>query len=390
MDKNTRDGDKMDERDDINKYRENKLRKKSLIRLIVFAVITAALVIVVINWRSILAPLKNIGLKSSGGGFPVNLTRSANYAIGKLGENFYLLTDTYLYTYNDDGAELSNKQHGLQKPVCSSNDKRALVYDRSGKDIKVYSKSSEVFSKSFEDSIVFAEMGTDERSAVVTTASRYSNYLYVLNLEGKQIFRWASPDEMIMQVCFDDGDKSIYVSVVGEKNGTLNSSVLRFEINEKTTSETWRAPIGGSVSYSLQKCSDGVYAVTSEGAYLINEKTGELKASNVYSKEIVGIAETDGLRVTLFHDPVSNGIVATAYSEELEPFAAAALESSAAFDVHKGKFYSLCGNRLTVYDAALEEIAGYDLDDEYSDMIIIGKNAYLLGYNKVQRQSLKD
>lgn len=380
----------MDERDDINKYRENKLRRKSLIRLIIFAVVTAALVIVVINWRSILAPLKNIGLKSSGGGFPVNLTRSANYAMGKLGENFYLLTDTYLYTYNDGGAELANKQHGLQKPVCSSNDKRALVYDRSGKDIKVYSKSAEVFSKSFEDSIVFAEMGTDERSAVVTTASRYSNYLYILNLEGKQIFRWASPDEMIMQVCFDDGDKSVYVSVVGEKNGTLNSSVLRFEIKEDVTSETWRAPIGASVSYSLQKCSDGVYAVTSEGAYLIDDKTGEIKASNAYSKQIVGIAKTDGLRVTLFRDPVSNGIVATAYSETLEPSAAIALENSASFDVHKGKFYSLCGNRLTVYNTALEEIAGYDLDDEYSDMIIIGNYAYLLGYNKLQRQSIKN
>lgn len=378
----------MDERNDINKYREDKLRRKALIKLIVFVIAAAALIVVVLNWRGILAPLKNIGLKSNGGGFPVDLSRSAKYEIGKLGENFYLLTDTYLYTYNEDGAELSGKQHGLQKPMCSSNDKRALVYDRSGKDVKEYSKSAEVFSKSFEDSIVFAEMGTDERCAVVTTASRYSNYLYVLNLEGRQIFRWASPDEMIMQVCFDDGDKSIYVSVVGEKNGALNSSVLRFEISETTKSETWRASIGGSVSYSLQKCADGVYAVTSEGAFLINDKTGDLIASNEYSKEIVGIAKSSGVHVTLFRDPVSNGVVATAYSETLEPTAAAALENSADFDVESGRFYALCGNKLTVYDAALEEITSFDLDDEYSDIIIIGKYAYLLGYNKVQRQNL--
>lgn len=380
----------MDERNDINKYREDKLRRKALIKLIVFVVAAAALIVIVFNWRAILAPLKNIGLKSTGGGFPVDLSRSANYDMGKLGENFYLLTDTYLYTYDEDGAELASKQHGLQKPMCSSNDKRALVYDRSGKDIKVYSKSAEVFSKTFEDTIVFAEMGTDERSAVVTTASRYSNYLYVLNLEGKQIFRWASPDEMIMQVCFDDGDKSVYVSVVGEKDGTLNSSVLRFEISDKTVSETWRAPIGKNVSYSLQKCSDGVYAVTAEGAFLIDAATGQLIASNEYSKEIVGIARSSGLHATLFRDPVSNGVVATVYSETLEPAAAAALENSADFDVEGGRFYALCGNRLTVYDAALEELTSFDLDDEYSDIIIIGKYAYLLGYNKVQRQSLKD
>lgn len=379
----------MDERDDINKYREKEKRRKSLVKLIVFVLVAAAVVIIAINWRRILAPLKDIGIRTGEGGFPVNLTRSANYAMGELGENFYLLTDTYLYTYNENGAEISNKQHGLQKPVCSSNDKRALVYDRNGKDMKVYSKNSEIFSKSFDDSIVFAEMGTDERSAVVTTASRYSNYLYVLNLEGKQIFRWASPDEMIMQVCFDEGDKSVYVSVVGEKDGMLNSSVLRFDIKETTKSETWRTPIGSSVSYSLEKCPDGVYAVTPEGAYLINEQTGGIKASNVYSKEIFGIAETDGLRVTLFHDPVSNGVIADAYGETLEPAAAVTLENSASFDVYKGRFYCLCGNRLTVYDAALNELAGYDLDDEYSDIMIIGNYAYLLGYNKVQRQSLK-
>ena len=380
----------MDERDDINKYREKERQRKSIVRLSIFILVAAVIVIIIINWRSILAPLKDIGLKTGEGGFPVSLTRSANYAMGELGENFYLLTDTYLYTYNENGAELANEQHGLQRPICSSNDKRALVYDRNGKDMKVYSKNSEIFSKSFEDSIVFAEMGTDDRSAVVTTASRYSNYLYVLNFEGKQIFRWASPDEMIMQVCFDEGDKSLYVSVVGESGGTLNSSVLRFELKENTRSETWRASIGSSVSYSLQKCSDGVYAVTSEGAYLINDQTGDIKASNVYSKEIFGIADTDGLRVTLFRDPVSNGLVANAYNETLEPSAAVTLSNSSAFDVYKGRFYCLSGNRLTVYDAELREITGYDLDDEYSDMIITGSCAYLLGYNKVQRQSLKD
>ena len=111
----------MDERDDINKYREKTKRRKSMIRLIVFVLVTAAVIIIVINWKNILAPFKDIGSKNGEGGFPINLTGSANYVMGEMGENFYLLTDTYLYTYNDEGAELSDKQHGLQNPVCSSN-----------------------------------------------------------------------------------------------------------------------------------------------------------------------------------------------------------------------------------------------------------------------------
>lgn len=376
----------MDERDDINKYREKVKRKKLTVRLVIFVVVTAALIVIVLNWRSIIAPFRNIAGKS-GTGYPISITSSANYIMGAMGDNIYLLTDTYLYTYNDSGAELLDKQHGLQNPVCSSNGKRALVYSKNGKELKVYSKNSEVFSKSFEDSIVFAEMGTDERCAIVTTSSRYFNYLYVLNSEGKQIFRWASPDEKIMQVCFGDGDRYVYVSVVGEKDGTLSSAVMKFSVSEGE-SELWRASTGNSVSYFMEKYPDGVYTVTPEGAFLIDDSTGDIKASNSYTKEVCGIAGDDGIRATFFRDQVSNGELVDVYDGSLQPSAALSLEDMTAYDVKGDKLYILRKNILTVYNSGLEKVKEYSLDDEYSDLKIIGKYAYLLGYNMIQRQEL--
>lgn len=379
----------MDERDDINKYRQKKKRKKSIVRLVVTVVVITALVIVVINWKKIIEPLKDIGLRAGEGGFPIDITGSANYVLGNIGENIYLLTDTYLHTYNEKGAELYDDQHGFRTPVCSANEKRMLVYDRGGKDMHVYSKNSEVFSKSFEDTIVFAQMGADDRSAVVTTSSRYANYLYVMNSEGKQIFRWASPDEKIMQVCFSSDDKSIFVSVTGEKDGELRSGVLRFELGDtEADREMWRASIGSSVSYSLEYRSDGIYAVTPSGAFLINIATGDIKASNSYSKEICGIARSNGLTVTLFRDTVSNGETAVVYDDVLESAAAINLDNLSSFDVSGGKLYTLCGRMLTVYDKGLTVVDEYELDDEYSDMKISGKYAYLLGYNVVQRKEI--
>ena len=58
------------------------------------------------------------------------------------------------------------------------------------------------------------------------------------------------------------------------------------------------------------------------------------------------------------------------------------------FDVRGGKLYVLNGNILTVYDESLEKLKSYDLDDDYSDIKVIGKHAYLLGYNQVQRWEL--
>lgn len=378
----------MDERDNINKYREKTKRNKSTVRFVVFILITAVVAIAVINWKSILRPLKDIGSKAGEGGFPIALTGSANYVLGDIGENFYLLTDTYLHTYNSNGAELLNKQHGLQRPISTSNDKRILLYDKNGKDIKLYSRNSEQFTMSFDDTIVFAKMGTDDRSAVITTSMRYSNYLYVLNSEGKQIFRWSSPDEKIMQVCFDKGDKSIFVSVVGEKNGTLRSCVLRFELSGGE-GETWRTSIGSSVSYSLEKTSGGVYAVTSEGAFLINSDTGEVKASNTFSKEIYGIPKTNGIRTMIFKDPVSNGKTVSVYNDALEPVAALSIDSISAFDTSGGRLYVLSQNTLTSYDTSLQQVNIYEFDDEYYDIKIIdGEYAVLLGYNSIWRVKL--
>lgn len=377
----------MDERDDINKFREAGKRRKNLIGRIVFIVIMVVIVIIVINWNSIIKPLKDIGSKTDGGGFPIELTGSANYKLGDMGENFFLLTDTYLYTYNTEGYKLSDNQHGFRSPICSANSRRALVYDKNGKSLRLYSKNSEIFSKDFEDTIVFAQMGNDDRSAVVTTSTRFSNYLYVLNGEGKPIFRWSSPDEKIMQVCFGDKDKSIFVSVVGEKDGALICSVLRFEVSGGE-SETWRASIGGNVSFSLENTPSGVYAVTSSGAFLIDVDTGEIKASNVYSKEIEGISKTDGLMVTVFRDALTNGETAVEYNNNLEASAALTFESEFAFKIYGGKLYILRSNTLEVYDEAFKSIGTYELDDEYSDFIIIDNSVYLLGYNKVQVKEL--
>lgn len=379
--------EKRDERNDINKYREKKKRGKARFRGLVFLLIIIVVVLIAVNWKTIIAPFNGAGLEIGKGGFPVNLPGSARYVLGEMGENFYLLTDTYLYTYNSEGAQIVEIQHGFQNPASSSGSKRTLVYDKNGSVFKLYSRSQEIYTGSVDDSIVFGEIGSDERCAVVTTSTRYSNYLYVFNGSGTRIFRWASPEDKIMRVCFGAGDKSIYASVVGEHGGELSCSIVRFDI-DNAESEVWRTVIGNSITYSLEYCNDGIYAVTVDGAVLLDEKTGEIKARNSFTREIAGIPETDGMRAVIFRDPASNGETAAVYNSKLESTTAASINSVTAFDVSGGMLYVLDGNKLQSYNSALEGVRVYELDYEYSNVKIIGKYAYLLGYNTVYRVEL--
>lgn len=377
----------MDDRNDINKFRKKTRRRSLYLKLGVALLVVLVVILVAANWDRLISPFKDAALEVGSGGFPVALPGSTEYVMDELGENFYLMTDTYLYTYNSDGANIASIQHGFQNPVSDSNSRRVMIYDRNGKGFKFYSRAAEVYSNVLDDTIVFGSIGSGERCAVVTTSSRYSNYLYVFNGEGRQIFRWASPENKIMQVCFAEGDGSIFVSVIGERGGELRLSVMRFDL-DNAESAIWTTETGSSVTYSLQYTPEGIYVVTEDGALLLDGESGEIRARNSFTKSVYGIPETDGLRAVIFNDSGFNGETVVAYNEELTAEFSLTPDRITAFDVSGGRLYLLTGNRLKVYDSSLMGIKEYELDDVYADLIVIGSDAYLLGYNSVQRQAL--
>ena len=167
----------MDDKEIAEKY--GKKKNNSKLKLLIFALIILLVVLFLLNWRTIMSPFKDIALDVGEGGFPVMLPGSTDYCLGEMGDNFYLLTDTYLYIYNSEGAEIQGIQHGFQNPVSNANDSRLLIYDKNGKNFRVYSKSAEVYSPETEDSIVSACVGDNGKTAVITTSSRYLNYLYI-------------------------------------------------------------------------------------------------------------------------------------------------------------------------------------------------------------------
>lgn len=383
----------MDEKNQLKKVSgkvsaaEKKKSRRRKIGLIIFGVIAIALIVVIINRKAIFAPMRDMFLPVGKAGFPVSLPGSAAYDMGELGGNFYLLTDTYLYTYTGGGAEIKSVQHGFNRPASSSTDRRVLVYDRNGKDFKVFSKSEEIFSRTMDDAIVFSKMGSGDRSAVVTTSTRYSNYLYVFNAEGKQAFRWASPDEKIMGVCFSDNGQFIYVSVVGEKDGELNCAVLCFDIT-KEQGELWRTSTGSSISYTIDFASDGIYTVTENGAFLFDKDTGEIKAQNSFAKQVKGVCNSKEMRVVLFHDSASNGVMAVVYDENLEPVASLSIGEANSVDAEGQTLYVLREDTLSAFDRELIERKTYELDNDYSEVMVMDGGAYLLGYNSVSRVDL--
>lgn len=378
---------RLDKRNDINSFRKKRARQKLIFRIAVILLFALIILLIVLNWSRIIAPLKDAALDVGEGGFPVELPGSAGYVLGELGDSFYLLTDTYIYTYNNEGALITDIQHGFQTPVAVSNDKRIVVYDKNGKEMNFYSRTEQIYNNTMDDSIVFAEIGNDERCAVVTTSTRYSNYLYVFNAEGQQIFRWASPDYKIMQVAFSDNDESIYVTALGSQGGDLSLYIYRFDL-DNAESEIWRVHAGSNISYELQCGQDGIFLATGSGCALYDAQSGELISSAGFSRSVSGIPDWDKVCTVVFSDSGSSGDVLAVYDKDISAPAELYIDKLTNICEDNGICYVLSGNKLSSYNSQLQPLKEYELDDVYSDVVVMNGYAYLLGYNEVQRIAL--
>ena len=375
----------MDKRNDINDFRKKRRARKARLNVAIVTLFGLIILLIALNWGKIISPLKDAALDVGKGGFPVNLPGSTDYVLDELGDNFCLLTDTYFYTYNSDGAMISNVQHGMQSAALSSNSRRALLYDRNGRELKLYNRIGEIYNTATEDTIDFAQISHGERCAVVTKSSKYSNCLFVFNGEGQQIFRWASPLYLIDRVAFSQDDNSIFAAVCGADNGELEYRLLRFDL-DNDDGNVWETYIGKHMVFSLEQSDGEVFAVTAGGAYIVDAGSGEVTAQNDFVKTVSQIPGGE-FRAVLFSD-TAGGNVLTVYDETLDGSAALGLQNVTRVRADGKRLFVLSKRMLTVLDDGLNTVSEIELDDDYSDMLIIGGSAYLLGYNTVQKVEL--
>lgn len=374
----------MEEKGDLTKYSKKKASHKRAFRGALLLLVILSVILIVINWDKITAPLKDAALDLDDGGFPIQLAGSPDYSLSTMGDNLCLLTDMYLTAYTLDGARISETQHGLQNPAMLTNDKRALLYDISGKELGLYSRTGNLYKKTLDDTIVFCALSSDERCAVVTTSARYVNTLYVFNGEGEQVFRYNSPLEKLMQAEFSDDGSELYVSTVSAANGELSLKIVRFDL-KKAESSVWEKYIGSSLTYTLEYSGDGLYVVTENGAMLLDTETGEVLKSAAYGKTITEILSTDKLRMTVFSDSASNGSVLTLYDKELNAAASAVVLGAIDIAAYGDRVYVLTSTEVIEYDSALAEVKTTEISGVYSQLAVRGADTFLLGYNLIEK-----
>ena len=216
--KNPLETEKSNDINDVSLYRKKKKKAKRIRNLIILLVVILALIPVWIYRDTIFEPLRGIASRIStttaqSEGYPISLTGRNDYSFCPLGDGFSLLSDTYLYSYNENGGQNFALQHGYVHPMTVSNSKRVVIYDKGGHDFSLFNKTSEIFKQNIPDEVIVSVfLGSSEHTAVVTSGGRYSNVIYVYDGGGKWLYTQRFIDDNVMQVAFSDDNRFIYVT----------------------------------------------------------------------------------------------------------------------------------------------------------------------------------
>lgn len=378
----------------LTEYRKKKRNTKRTLKLIAVGAVVAAFAYVWVNADTIFEPLRGIASQietktSSDIGFPISLPGSAGYSFERFGNNFSLLTDTYLYTYETSGAQIYALRHGYGNPVQITSDRRILLYDKSAYSFGLYNKTSLIYEKTLEDKILYGALGENDMAAIVTGSSRYSNILYVYDSGGNWKYTRKFADENIFCTAFPENGDYIYAATIGVDSGEIVTNIYKFSL-KNTDGYEWKYSFKtNSLPFGMYADSGTVTTLCDNRVISLNTSDGSLIGEYTYNGTLRDFVISGKTTAIYYNEMSSNKNILVSLNEKMEATASIQLSSNAQQLLLDGNLYVLDGTSINCYDAqTLESLETVQMNSDYSSFVKIDNELFLLGYDVVDYERI--
>lgn len=374
---------------DLMAYRKKRKRKRLYVKLGIAILVFGAVLIVAMNFSAIIEPLRGIASRietktSDDVGFPIKLPGSASYSFDSFGDNFLLLTDTYLYTFGTNGGQNYALRHGYSNPTQCSNSKRILLYDKDYNDFSLYSKTSAIYSGRVDEKIVFASIGSNESAAIITNSERYSNIIYVFNGNGEWQYTRKFIDENVMNVEFSGDERNIYVCTIGVESGEIFSTIYKYDITNESEA-IWEYKVSkSSIPVKMNVKNGKVCVVYDNYTLLLNESNGGLIGDKEFQGTIQCCDFSDSFTGIIYIDSAANKKLLTILDGNMKSSSSRVVTPNINRIIADGNnFFIVETGILNGYNSDAEPVTEKKLKDEYVSFVKIGNAVLLLGYDSV-------
>lgn len=379
----------------LSQLRKNAKNRKTLLKLLAVLAFLILFAAVWMNADTIFEPLRGIASKietrtSTSVGFPVSLPGSAGYSFEKFGENFSLLTDTYLYTYRTTGEQIYALRHGYSNPSQITTDRRILLYDKASYSFALYNKTSLIYEKTVEDKILFGALSNDDMAVIVTNSPRYSNILYVYDSGGNWKYTKKFADENVMQVAFTEDGEHIIVSTISVDSGEIVTSLYKYSIRSDEGYKWKYSFRGNSMPCGLYADLYKVTCICDNSAVMVSCSDGSLINEYNFGGNLRDFVISSDFTAIYYNDASTNLNTIVSLDGALNPVATVNAGANAQKILLSNDIvYVLDGMQIKTFSGTLLVSAdSIALSEDCSDFIKIADSVYLLGYDTVNTERI--
>ena len=316
------------------------------------------------------------------GNFPIEINGGAEYQMAYSDENVIVMSDAYIYFYNEEGGEIKKRQHALSNPVMETSNGRALLFESGGNEFCVEDSSGVLYTHKTDKNILFARLSSDGYTAVVTTFENYACYMRVYDRKGDVIYE-RKCIERLNDISFNENSNGCVVSYFYAENGSLVTSVQEIDFSEKE--EKWKSPGLDTLGLDVYGFDNGAFLLGIDACGYV-DKSGQITSLYRYEGELAGGSSSNGKSAVIINSDDRRKYVMALFSGgNTEPIIIDFDSPLIDVSVVNGIAYVMKNDSVLAYDFNGELRSTATVNDSYTGFERSRDYVFLKSYNKIDR-----
>ena len=211
-------------------------------------------------------------------GWPQQTGITEPTAVAKLSGGFAEMDTDTCVVYSFGGAKLNSVQSGYARPALAAGKSRFVLYNRSGNELRVESRTQNLYTKQLENSIFLCAMADNGNLAVVTEDVSAMAELLIYNSNMEQVLSWSmsSNDGTPLRMAFSPDGRKLAAAAVTAGGGQMMTNL--YLVNLASGDPVSLANQSGVPQWLGWTSASTILAVYDSRAVLYNAGGGERAA----------------------------------------------------------------------------------------------------------------
>ena len=316
-------------------------------------------------------------------GFPQQTGAGAVYQAETLGGSFVVLGEEGCTVFSNGGGRLNTVGTGYARPALAAGGNSFVLYNRSGSELRVESRTRELYTRQTEGHIYLCALSDRGELAVVTDDVRKLALLTIYDANRNELLTWSTTtaEGVPLRMDFSPDGTQLAIAAVTAQDGQMVTNL--YLLNLRAGEPQLLASEPGSTPLALTWCSnDRLLAVCDTHAALYGSDGSAQGRYDFGGQDVAALsAEGGGLAVLFGSGPSStalllDGGLGVQYTGPV-PNAHGIVRGD-------GAFYLLCESSVECYGLDGAYQWSYPLDAR-PQALLAGEDLFVFAGNLVQR-----